>query len=746
MESQNNLIAQIRSYIRILLNWKWTAMLVFGLACLGAVLIVLLTTPIYTAKGSIWIEDDPKILPFDQIQTLGADSGLTGHTRLLQSRALASKTIEKLKLYENLEFVGKPLAGNASFADSNPAFRERLLDTFLKNLSISPVGGTRLVEVGFNSRSPKIAADILNTLCDEFMNLIIQKRFTDSEQAAEFLNTQIAALQSEISAQEKKLIEYGSQRNIMPPSASEAPTVSRMGEFNKALTDATIDRINKFNYYNQISNAPLGEIPNAPGGSLFQTLRSQYSQLSREYAKRLSTIRPEYPEMQRMKSELDAVTEALKAETQNIVRTAQVDYQAALQKEQSFQKQLEDLKNDALRKNSDSIQYNSLRFEVEGKKTLLAALSRRQSETDISSQLKNLKATNVWIVDKAEPPLKPAYPKKSKVLLIGLLVGLVGGVGLAFTFEFLTQTVRTSKDVANSTELSTLGSIPAFGRESKWKGSRTERSRFMTILRGGGAKIGITPSKPSAAADRMERKAANGEADAPQAAKPSIELISSSEPHSIQAEGFRALRTTLLISSPPRPTSTILFTSALAKEGKSTVVANLACVLAQGGKKIVIVDADLRRPRQHKIFKFDENQGLTNYLSSHIDLWEVLKPTQFPNLSLIKSGPIPANPLELLSSEKMKELLEALKSNSDYIFLDTPPILAVSDALALGQLVDAAIVVARGGQTPIAALKRAKEKLDTHKIKCMGVVLNDVDMLEEDGYYAREYYHYAYRD
>jgi polysaccharide biosynthesis transport protein len=745
MESQNNLAAQIKRYSRTLLKWKWTILIVLGLACAGATLFAFLTTPIFTAKGSIWIEDEPKILPFDEIQTFSPSSSLTSHTRLLQSRVLAAETIEKLKLYENPAFSRTAPTGQPSFATLDPVLRERLLEAFLKNLSVTQFGGTRLVEVGFSGRDPKIAAQTLNALFEGFINLIIQKRYADSEQAVGFLSSLIENLQAEIGDREKKLVEYGSQRNILPPSATEAPTVSRMAEFNKALTDATIERINKYNYYNQIRNAPLGEISNPPNGSLFQTLRGQYSQLSREYTKRLTTIRPEYPEMQRLKSELDAATAALVAETENIVHNAQTDYQAALQKEQSFQKQLDDLKNEALRKNSDSIQYNGQRIELEGKKTLLTALLRRQSETGVSSQLKGQKGINfVWIVDKAEPPLVPAYPKKKNILLMGLLIGLVGGLGLAIIFESLTQTISTSKDVTRSIALPALGVIPTIGAESKWKGSRTERARFLAILRGGGAaKVGKKDAAAGRDADKLARGPVEGTADADRPAAPMIELISAEEPKSIQAEGFRSLRTTLLISSPPSYTSTILFTSALAKEGKSTVVANLAFVMAQGGKRIVIVDADLRKPRQHRIFKIDEGQGLTHYLSSHIDLWNVVKPTQFANLSLVKSGPIPANPMELLASEKMVEFINALKPNFDFIFLDTPPVLAVSDVLALGPLADVAVIVARGGQTPIPALKRAKDKLDAHKIKCLGVVLNDVDLIEEDGYYAREYYHYA---
>jgi succinoglycan biosynthesis transport protein ExoP len=673
LEPQAGFLPQLQHYGRILLKWKWTALIFFILVIGGALLYAFLTKPVYTATGSLWIEDEPKILPFEEIQTLRAGNDLPSQTRLLQSRSLAIQAIETLRLYENSDFTGVATDGKKSFAEEDPAFRNAVIERFRKSIAITQAEGTRLVDIRFSSSHPKVAADSLNALCDGFIGMISRKRFSDSEQAMEFLNAQITSLRAEISDREKKLNDYGSQRNILPPTAAEAPTVSRLAEFNKALTDATIDRINKFNYYNQIKNAPLGEIPDAPNGTLIQSLRAQYSQLSREYIKRLATIRPEYPEMQRLKSELDAATEALQNETQNIVRIAYTDYQAAQQKEQSFQKQLNDIKNDAFRNNSNSIQYNSLRIELDSKKTLLEALAKKQSETDVSSRLKGLKAINVWIVDRADPPLRPALPNKRKILLFGFLIGLAGGCGLAFVLEALGQTIKTKKDIAINADLGTLGVIPSFGTGSKWKGSRTERSRFVAILRGGGAKFGGGKAHHRDAADKPSRGDSGETAAAVQEPEMRIELITVHEPQSIQAEGFRSVRTTLLVSSPPRKTSTIIITSALAREGKSAAVANLGYVLAKGGKRVVIVDSDLRKPKQHLIFSPDKGEGLTRFLNGAVEAGQVIKPTAYPNLSLIKCGPIPPNPIELLTSEKMEELVISMRQNFDYIIFDTPP-------------------------------------------------------------------------
>jgi len=746
-EPQTGLLAQAQHYWHVILKWKWTAVLFFMLAVAVATIYSLLLTPVFTASGSIWIEDNPNILPFEDVQSFGAGTNLQSHARLLQSRTLAADIIEKMKLYENPDFVGKLKKGQEAADPADPTFREVLVQIFLANISVSSVERTRLVDVRFSNRSPKLAADILNALFDGYIDMIVSKRYAASEQATEFLNTQIAGLRTVIEEKERELNKYGSEKDILPLTAAEAPTVSRIGEVNKALMEATLDRVDKLNAYNQLKAAPLGEIPNAPEGSLIQRLREQYINLSREYATRSTTVRPEFPAMQRLKSELDAATEALQSETQNLIRNAYNDYQNALSKEQSLQRLLDVQKNEAYKTNSNSVVYNSMRIELENKKALLEALSRRQDETDVSSRLRGLEALNVWIVDKADYPLRPAFPNKRKNVFMGFLFGLAGGIGLALGLEYLNHTVKTSKDITNSIGVPTLGTIPAFEAEAMPKGPKAEFAKLISMLKGKG--------------ERKEAKGSRREEDGRvRFLKPNgtdmdsvgggmrgskIELIALREPQSIQAESYRSIRTTLLVSSPPGKIKTILFTSPLAREGKSSTVSNMGITLAEAGKRVVIVDSDLRKPKQARIFGVNSGNGpgLSRYLSSHIEPADIVKPTEIPNLQLITSGPLPANPIELLTSEKMDALISYLKRSFDFVLFDTPPLLAVSDALAMGPMADAIILVARGGQTPIPALKQAKQKLDAHKLKCLGVILNGVDLVEQDGYYARQYYHYS---
>lgn len=735
-ERQRGLLSQVQHYWHILLKWKWTAIIFFAIAVISAVLYSFLVTPVYTANGTLWIEDNPNILPFEEVQSLGAGTNLSSHARLLQSRSLAWDIIDRLKLYDNPDFAGRERKRIKRPDPANPVYRELLVQHFLNNIGVSSTDRSRLVDVTFSSRDPKLAADVLNALFEGYMNMIVKKNYSASEQATDFLNKEIADLRIAIEQKERELNKYGSEKDILPLTATEAPTITKIRDVNNALTTATLDKVNKLNYYNQLKNAPLGSIPSVPEGSLILRLREQYVALSRQYAARLATVKPEYPEMQRLKTELESATEDLKKETENLTRNAYSEYLAALRQEQSLQKLLSDQKDEAYKANSSSVLYSSLRIELENKKTLLDTLSKRQSETEVSARLKGLEALNVWIVDKADYPLRPASPKRRLSILLGMLFGLVGGTGLALGLEYLNNTVKTSRDVSVVVGLPMLGAVPAFEAEA-WPGSpKTEFERIRSLIGAGGER---KEGKVRPARRKVSSKEPRGEANG------RIELIVLREPQSIQAESYRSIRTTLLVSAPPGRIKTVLFTSPLAKEGKSSTVSNLAISLAESNKQVVIVDSDLRKPRLAKIFGTNGGYGpgLSGFLSSQLEPSAILSQTTIPNLQIISSGSLPINPIELLTSGKMDSLVAYLKRGFDFVLFDTPPILAVSDALAMAPMADAIVMVARGGQTPLPALRHAKQRLDAHKLRCFGVILNGVDLIEQDGYYAREYYNYS---
>jgi capsular exopolysaccharide synthesis family protein len=693
----------LREYWRVVLKRRLTVITFAAIVLAVVGLYSFLVRPTYTAKGTLLIEREPNILSFEeifQIETFNDDYFQTQY-KLLQSQTLAEDTIARLKLHENAAFAGKVKKGKDGGGWTDPVFMGRLVEAFQDRLGVKPVRQTRLVEVSFKDRDPKFAAEVLNALFDAFIDMNVQKKFQATEQATEFLTGQIAGIRSEIDRDERKLQEYGAEKNIIALSDTETTVVEKLGELNKALTAAQIDMIQKETYYNEIRMASPDYIPEAINNPLIQRLREDYVRMSREYTKKQETFLPDYPEMKRLKTELDAAKIALENETGGLIKGAYSDYQAALKQYRSLNAVFNRQKQDAIQLNSNAILYNSLKNEVANKESLLENLMRRQSETGVSARLKGLRTSNVWIVDRAKVPIRPSSPRKKLNMVLALMLGLFGGLGLAFLFEHLDSSVKSFEDVEKYAKLPSLGMVPSF-----------------------------TPNKTGGGTD-----------DRPH----SIELVTHFAPKSTYSENYRSIRTTLLLAMSDSKLKTIAVTSALPREGKTATTSNLGVTLAQAGKNVVIVDADLRKPCMNRIFKLKGRSGLVNYLAAGMVLRDLVQPTAIPKLYVVSAGPVPPNPVELLGSEKMTVMLDELKKVFDYILLDTPPVLAVSDALVMGPHLDGAILVVRGGQTSRDALRSAREMLDKHKITTLGVIINDVRVRDYDYYYMGRYYKYYRR-
>lgn len=710
----------LRKYIDIIVRQRWVIISVTIIAMVITLLVSFTMRPVYTARGTVMIEKEPNILSFEeifQVETFRDDYFQTQY-KLLQSRSLAERTIEKLKLWQKEEFSGRKPATAVNW--NEPVFRRKLIDEFLGRLEVKPIRMTRLVEVAFKAHDPQLAADCVNTLFDCFVDMNIETKYEATEQATEFLSQQIEDLKKEISQKEQELQNYGQEKDIVILSDKETTILDKLNEVNKALTEAQIDRVRKEAYYNEIKNASPEYIPEAMSNPLIQRLREDYLKLSREYAKMQEQFQPDYPEMQRLKAELDTARDLLKNETEGLVKAAYSEYQAALKKERSLKELFERQKEEAFRLNSNAILYNSLKIELENKKSLLESLLKRQSETGVSARLRGLRTSNIRVVDRADLPISPSSPKKLRNLLLALFLGLFGGVGLAFVMEYLDNTVKSAEEVGRYTGLPTLGVVPAFGEDAN------QGYGYYAY----GRKKGEGQS---------QEKKEGGEKFQ------NIELIVHFAPESAFSENYRSLRTALLLSSPQSSLKTIMVTSPLPEEGKSATISNLAVSLAQTGKKTLLIDADLRRPKQHQIFKMKNHEGLTSYLALDLTLEKLIKPTIVPSLYLINSGPIPPNPAELLGSDKMARLLSFLKNQFDFILIDTPPILTVTDAQIVGKLVDGLVLVVQAGKTPRDALVQTRELIDLLKLRTFGVVVNGLN-LDSHGYYYRHYYRRYYRE
>ncbi|MCR4409325.1 MAG: polysaccharide biosynthesis tyrosine autokinase [Candidatus Saccharicenans sp.] len=718
----------LRKYLDIILRRRWTVISITLIAAALSLIISFVTRPVYKARGTVMIEKEPNILSFEdifQIETFRDDYFQTQY-KLLQSRSLAERTIERLKLWEKKEFSGSksPTADDLK----NPVFRQKMVDKFLGRLEVKPIRMTRLVEVAFKAHDPTLASDCVNALFDSFVDMNIEAKYETTEQATEFLSGQIEELKKEISQKEQELQNYGQEKDIVILSDKETTMLDKISELNKALTEAQIDRVRKESYYNGIKNASPDFIPEAMNNPLIQRLREDYLKLSREYAKMQEKFQPEYPEMQRLKAELDSARELLKNETQRLIKAAYADYQAALKKEISLKELFEQQKEEAFRLNSSAILYNSLKIELENKKNLLESLLKRQSETGVSARLKGLRTSNIRIVDRADLPLRPDSPRKFRNLLLALFLGLFGGLGLALVMEYLDNTVKSAEDIERYSGLPTLGVVPVFDEDATLNG------HYYAYRSGEEEEEGSKKKKK----ERDKAAAENG-------GEPrSIELISHFAPDSTFAESYRSLRTALLLSGPLASLKSLIITSPLPNEGKSVTISNLAVSLAQMEKKVLLMDADLRRPKQHRIFNLKNHDGLSNYLTMGLELNKLIKTTLVPSLYFINSGPVPPNPAELLGSDRMKALLDRLKAAFDFILIDTPPILSVTDAQVLGKMVDGLVLVVQADRTPREALKQTREVIDLLQLKTYGVVINALN-LDNRGYYRRQYYRHYYQ-
>lgn len=731
----------LRDYWGRLVRRRGTVLSVaLGVFLLGA-FWTFIQKPVYTAKAQLLVEKEPNILSFEQVFQIESmrDDFYQTQYRLLSGRGLADTVVERLKLYENPEFVGRPEKRKKPVDPADHVFREGLIDEFLERLSVRPVRLTRLVEATFSARDPKLAADVVNELAAAFIDLNINMKYAATEQATTFLSEQIKGLQTEIEQKERQLQGLEADANIVALSDNETTVIDRLSQLNKALTEAQIERSQKEATWNGLKDVSPDYVPEAIANPLIQRLREDYVRLKRETQKMEERFQPDYPELQRMKVELESARRSLADETQNLVKGAYSEYQTALSRERSLEAEFNEQKGAAFKMNSSAVLYNGLKVEIQNKKTLLDSLLRRESETGVEARLKGLRTSNIRVVDRARVPVRPSSPNKKRNLILALLLGLGGGVGLAFLFDFLDNSVKTSEDVERYAGLPTLGVVPKFTLDGASKAYSYGRR-----LKGGKepARLEAARAAGGSEAPAVAAAAAPFVAEVEKAERPgSIELVPHFFPNSRLAESYRSIRTALLLSSADSPIKTVAVTSAMPGEGKTVTAANLAVALAQSGKTVLIVDADLRRPRQHRIFKVKNTFGLTTYLTDSVGIKDVVKSTEIPNLYLINAGPVPPNPAELLGSDKMARFIRMMSEETDHILFDLPPMLEISDALVLGAKVDGMVLVVHGDKTSREALRKARERLDLLKVRTIGVVINNVAVPRHGAYYYKDYYH-----
>src|SRR6266849_940471 len=712
-------------YIRLLAKRKWII-----LSCVATVFAVvaiasLKMTPIYEANGSIAINKPDTTLNFQNSATFSLDyydpTELDTEVKILQSDLLALQVIKELNLDHSggasgqapsLEVTPDPLQVDSAHLSS-------LIGGFKGSLRVALSPNTRIIEVHYRSGEPQMAANVVNTLMQTYVENNFKSRFESTMQASDWLNKQLVDLQMKVETSQEKLVRYQKEHEILGMDEKQNITTAKLDELNKALTSAESERMDKEALYRLMESGDPDAIASSAGGldtpgsqsasALLENLRAKQAELHIQAADLNTQFGPSYPKLAQINNQLKEIDTQIQAEMRKIASKVRGQYMTALQRENMLRDALEKQKQEANKLNESAIQYNILKRDSESYRQLYEGLLQRMKEAGVSA---GLKSNNFRIVDTARVPNGPIEPNIPRNLGFALVLGLMSGVGLAFLLEGLDNTVRTTEQAQAISGLAPLGMIP-LGSKGMREGSNGKRLAL----------------------------AASNEA---------VELITQVRPQSQMAESYRALRTSLLLTNLGAPPKVIMVTSALPQEGKSTTSINCAIVLAQKGVRVLLIDADLRRPSIHKTLGMGPRSGLSNVLTGSTTLQQAITRTPIlPGLFILPAGTPPPNPAELLASSNMKDVLAELREQYDHIVVDTPPALSVTDAVVLSPRADAVVLVIRSGQTTKQALRRSRDILTQVNAKVVGVLLNAVDLSSPDYYYYYEYqgkYARYYRD
>jgi capsular exopolysaccharide synthesis family protein len=628
--------------------------------------------------------------------------------QILRGRTLAERVVEKIGFQKSAELQTGPLMSPLeriqvrifgklprAAVDTDGVKLPPAVSAFRSRLSIDPVPGTRLVNLRFAAYDPALAAVAVNALAAAYIDQTLEYRFSTTSEASGWLSDRMKEEKRRVEEAERALQAYREREGLLNHEDRQGLVDQKMSALTAAVVSARTERIAKETLFNQmhaLSPSELESYPLVMSNGLVQTLRGQLVDLQRELANQSETYGERHPEIVRLRRQIRATEDKLRAEMQNVVRSVENDYQTARQQEANLQASLEAIKKEALEVNRKAIEYGVLKREVESNQQIFRDLMNRTKETGLESELRS---TNIRVIEKADSGVLVA-PRKMRNFQLGLLFGLGLGIGITLLFEHLDNTLKTPEDVKQHLGLPFLGVVPDVAVRT----------------------AGAPTSKPSPLILR--------------------------NPKSAVAEAYRVLRTNLIFSSAEASGRVIVVSSANPSEGKTTTTVNLAASLAQTGARVLAVEADLRRPSMSQHFSINKAPGLTDLIVGKAEATTAIHNTRYKGLMVLPCGYLPPNPAELLGSARMKDILRALRSHYDWVIVDTPPILAMADTPVICPIVDGVILVVAAETSGRPAVHRAVDQITSVGGKIIGVVLNKVD-LERNAYYYGQYYGEYYR-
>ena len=703
-------------------RWK-VALSIVAVVMLGTFLASTLAKPLYRSVIQIQIErENPNQLTVDDLFGIAASDQEFLQTQyvLLKSRGLAEKVIDDQKLLSDPNFYPAGIRGKTAAQIAQA--RQSMVGAVIGSIDVVPVRNTSLVEVACIAQSPRLAQKIAEGIGDSYIRLNNEQKFESVRQASEFLERQIAQLRADIEVTRRQMQLYGETKGILSNAEGGTIPFQRLMKLNVDLQNATNIRIEKQNAYDSISRANPESVTS--GDPLVSQLTEEESRKQREYSQNLATFKPDYPQMVTLKTSIDKIHQsrigAIASAFGRARDAAHRDFVAAQQSEDQMYAATNVQKRETMTINATAAGLGDLTRTMESKQSLLDTLQKRQNETQVTARLRGSASSNIHFVDHAPLPTARFNVTMKKNLQSAFPLGVVLGLAAIFFLEYMDRSIKTPEELERVTKFASLGVIPS--------ASSTGRGAYG----GSSYSYGRGTAKLRPVVEAGEEQAG-------------IDLLPHRDSRSAIAEAYRAFRTSLLLASASSP-KVIVISSTFAREGKTTTSVNLATVLAQMGKPVLLIDADLRRPRLQKVFRGKMNLGLVNYLAANIPLDDVIQETQVPNLFLVLSGPTPPNPSELLGSDRMKHLIHEIRARFAFVIFDSPPVMAVTDSIVLAANADGVVLCVHGGQTPRDIVQRAAERLRQSNIPVLGALLNNLD-LQQYGYaFKKSYYDYYEED
>lgn len=699
-------VVDLHAYWRTIARRRWIVVSFFVAAVLATAIVTLRQPKIYGATCTIIIDvAAPRVLEKEQVQeVVESGSGASWYNReyyetqyrVITSRTVAQRVADKLQLAANPRFLGLTAIPEAE-REAARLGRDPVA-IVQANLKVEPVKDSRVVRIRYEDRDPEMAAIVANTVAEAYIAETLSVRTTTTASASDWLEQQLADLERKLEASGKALYDFKKSHDIVAASWDDRQSIisQQLVAISTALTNARLKKAELQARNEEIealgkdvkAGVDAESVHPVVANGAIQALKAKYLDTRQECTGMRDRYLEDHPKLAECDKRLGLTKQAFDEQVKIAIEAARKDYREVTASERNLAKLLEQAKAEAFGLNQYERDYLELKRAHDNNQRLYELVLKRLKDTGVAGMLQ---ASNVRILDRARPSMVPVRPSTSRNLLLAIFAGVVGGIALAFVFEYLDQSVTTQAQI--------------------------EQQLGLTFL-------GIYPS--------VERKG-DGQAQ---------DLFVHTSPKSAVAECVRAIRTNLLFMSPDRPLKTILVTSSGPQEGKTTTATSLAITMAGSGNRVLLIDADMRRPRIHKVFGMSNGKGLSSLILGEGQLKDHIRETEVAGLYALTCGPVPPNPAELLHTAAFQKILGLVTDRFDRVIIDSPPVGVVADAAVMSTHVDGTVVVVKAGQTSREAGRKAVRQLRDVKANLLGAVLNDLD-LQRYGQYAY-YYQYGY--